>query len=108
MSKNAEQKLDISNYYLEGIEKLNEENDKERTKTGYFKFYCWIFLAIIFNWFAASSWEIGRFKHAGFKDCGASISLLVPEIIFFVIYGARSRIDHLSHLLDKIVSVKIK
>jgi hypothetical protein len=99
-------KQEISNYYLEKIEKLNEENDKKRTQTSHFRFYCWIFSAIFVNGIAASSWEIGWFKYGGFKDWGASISLLVPEVIFFVIYGARSGIDHLERFLDKIVSIR--
>lgn len=101
----------ISPDYVTGLLKRIDELEKEKSisteRWKYFWFYILILVIVIFNSLMAScEFEIGCFKFRGFKDWGGAILVLIPEVIFILIYGARRGIDHLSSLLDKFVSFR--
>lgn len=99
----------ISSKYIEAEEKLAEHLEKEGIKKSRLKhavFYFCIALSIILNYLSsACSFEIGCLKFNGFKDWSGSFSLLVLELVFLFIFGARSEITHLNILLDKLSSI---
>lgn len=98
----SNKKEEISDKYLNVEEIYIASAELEKDKCKYFGFYFWIIVFIVINVIAASGIEIKEFKFNGFKDWGGSISLLVLEIMFLFIYGARSQITHLEVFLDKI------
>lgn len=93
---------------IEEIEaNIKEEEGKKKTRPAHIKFYCWIIGFVIFNGILTGcSFEVGIFKFTGIKEWGGSLSLLLPELIFLFIYGARSNIKHLELFFDKLVSMK--
>lgn len=98
-------KKEVSEKYLLKAEETyarSTEFKKGRLKHG--SFYLLILFFICINFLSSSSFEIRSFKFNGFKDWGGSITLLVLEVIFLFIYGARCQITHLEIFLDKICS----
>lgn len=105
MSRKKNKTLSLKAFDEKGRQEWQEWQEKRKTKWVYVKFYVWVFIFLIFNYFScACSFEIGPFKFNGFKDWGGSIALVVPELIFLFIFGARSKINHLEAILDKIAS----
>lgn len=98
-------KEEISDKYLNVEETYTLPSELKKGRLKHFSFYVWIIIFIIINVIAASGIETRKFKFNGFKDWGGSISLLVLEVIFLFIYGARSQITHLEVFLDKISTI---
>ncbi len=98
---------ELSPEYIERINKLEIEKSISAEKWKYFWFYVLILVIIVFkSLITTCEFTIGCIHFRGFKDWGGSISVLIPEVIFILIYGAQRGIDHLSSLLDKFVSFR--
>ena len=102
---------EISPDYVMGlvqrIENLEKQDSISKDKLKYFCFYILVCIFIIINFIMATcEFNIGCIHFKGLKDWGGAISVLVPEMIFILIFGARTGIDHLGYLLDKVVSFR--
>lgn len=81
-----------------------EKEELKASRPAHLKFYFFVFFFIIFNYFASSScFEIYSIKFSPIQGWNV-ISLTFFELVFLLVFGARCGINHLSTLVDKIVS----
>ena len=87
---------------------INEQKEiKRKDNTKHQLFYFFIFLFIIINYLSCScEFQIFQIKFKGLSDWKGLLCLLIPQLIFILVWGARNNIDHLGGVLDRIIRIK--
>lgn len=85
--------------------KVKQKIRKDGWKHGLF--YGFLVIFYVLNYVACScEFQICGIKFKGVPDWKCVLCLLILQLIFLLVWGARNGIDHLQNILEKIASIK--